>query len=45
MRIKTRLISVIVLLVLSLLAVGVIAITSLHKNVDENEHMDRLSEM
>ena len=45
MRIKTRLIIVITLLLLSIVSVGIIAIFSLHKNVADNEYMDNLSHM
>ena len=45
MKIKTRLIGVIALLVCSIIVVGAIAVVSLHKNIDDNMYMDRLTKM
>lgn len=45
MRIKTRLIIVMTLLLLSTVIVGTIAIFSLHKNVTDSEYMGKLSHM
>lgn len=45
MKIKTKLISIITFLVLSIIIIGVIAIMSLHKNIDDNLYMDRLTKM
>ena len=45
MRIKTRLIIVMTLLLLSTVTVGTIAIFSLHKNITDSEYMGKLSNM
>lgn len=45
MNIKTRLIGAITILVCSIIVVGAIAVVSLHKNIDDNAYMDRLTKM